>query len=70
MAQRSMALHLPHVAPSGLTRQFFRALAARKQRNSLAKLDDGRLTDIGLSRAEADREAARSFWDVPNHWRS
>jgi uncharacterized protein YjiS (DUF1127 family) len=32
------------------------------QRRALAELDDYRLRDIGLTRAEAQIEAARPFW--------
>jgi uncharacterized protein YjiS (DUF1127 family) len=27
------------------------------------------LRDLGLDRETALREARRSFWDVPHHWR-
>jgi uncharacterized protein YjiS (DUF1127 family) len=33
------------------------------QRISLGELDDHQLRDIGLTRREAEREAARPFWD-------
>ncbi|RVU39772.1 DUF1127 domain-containing protein [Hwanghaeella grinnelliae] len=32
-------------------------------RIALAQLPDERLADIGLTRAERDREVARPFWD-------
>jgi uncharacterized protein YjiS (DUF1127 family) len=32
------------------------------QRRALAELDDDRLRDIGLTRAEAQAEAAMPFW--------
>jgi uncharacterized protein YjiS (DUF1127 family) len=35
-----------------------------RQRRRLLALDDRMLKDIGLSRADAVREAARPFWDV------
>lgn len=41
----------------------------RRQRRQLAMLDDRLLDDIGLSRSEAQKEAERSIWDVPRHWR-
>ena len=41
----------------------------RRQRRQLARLDDRALKDIGLSRAEAEAEARRSFWSAPDHWR-
>ncbi|WP_300548131.1 DUF1127 domain-containing protein [Roseovarius sp.] len=40
-------------------------LAVRHQRRALRNLDDTALADIGLSRAQADAEAARPFWDLP-----
>ncbi|WP_425041085.1 DUF1127 domain-containing protein [Primorskyibacter sp. S187A] len=36
-----------------------------RQRQSLAKLDDAALRDIGLTRHEADEESKRPFWDLP-----
>jgi uncharacterized protein YjiS (DUF1127 family) len=38
------------------------ALAHRRQRRALAKLDDRLLDDTGISRSEADREAGRQPW--------
>ncbi|KHL67845.1 hypothetical protein SF06_33700 [Pseudomonas flexibilis] len=35
------------------------------QRHQLASLSDAMLKDIGLSRADAEREASRPFWDDP-----
>lgn len=37
----------------------------RRERQMLATLDDRMLKDIGLTRAEANLEAARPGWDVP-----
>lgn len=34
----------------------------RWQRHALRYLDDGMLKDIGISRADAEREAAKPFW--------
>lgn len=44
------------------------AVAASRQRQGLARLDDRTLADIGLSRAEATAEAARPAWDIPTNW--
>ena len=44
-------------------------LAAWRSRQVLARLDDRALTDIGLSRKEAQTEAAKPIWDVPDTWR-
>lgn len=67
-----------HVAPAPLRRfPGLRAIltelaarrALRRQRQHLARLDDCRLRDIGLSPEEARREAGRPFWDAPAYWR-
>jgi uncharacterized protein YjiS (DUF1127 family) len=36
-----------------------------RQRRALRALDDRMLRDIGLSRADVEREATRPFWDLP-----
>ena len=36
---------------------------------ALAALDDSALSDIGISRAAAQNEAQRPFWDAPDNWR-
>ena len=45
-----------------------RALVVHRTRRALATLDHDRLRDIGLTRAQADAEAARPLWDVPSYW--
>jgi uncharacterized protein YjiS (DUF1127 family) len=57
---------------SGLSDRFRRFVAflqrageAARQRRALLRLDDSMLKDIGISRADAYREATRSWWDVP-----
>lgn len=42
----------------------------RRQRLRLGELDERMLADLGLTREEAEREAARAVWDVPRHWRA
>lgn len=51
-------LMLPRVPP---LRLMLRAIATRRQ---LAAMDDRMLQDIGISRADALREADRLPWDV------
>ena len=34
----------------------------RRQRHALMRLDDRLLRDIGLSRADVEREASKPFW--------
>ncbi|MHA6347151.1 DUF1127 domain-containing protein [Roseivivax sp. CAU 1761] len=49
--------------------QLRRWRALQRSRAALADLDDARLGDLGIDRRAAQREAARPFWDVPDHWR-
>ncbi len=44
-------------------------VALRRQRSQLSRLDTAALDDLGLSRRDADNEARRPFWDVPDSWR-
>lgn len=44
---------------SAILRLWYRRATIRPQ---LAQLDDRKLNDIGLTRAEADYEAAKPFW--------
>lgn len=39
-------------------------LARRRERLDLAQLDDHLLKDIGLSRADVERETAKPFWQA------
>ena len=39
-----------------------------RQRRALLALDDRLLSDIGISRADAEGEAARRYWDLPRHY--
>lgn len=44
---------------------FLSALDVARQRRRLLALDERMLKDIGLSRSDAEREARRGFWDIP-----
>ncbi|WP_164658056.1 DUF1127 domain-containing protein [Tropicibacter sp. Alg240-R139] len=44
-------------------------VAVHRQRKALARMDDAALEDIGVSRAQANREASRPIWDAPETWR-
>lgn len=46
-----------------IVRQLQRWRDLYRQRRQLAALSDFMLKDIGLSRADAEREASRPFWD-------
>jgi uncharacterized protein YjiS (DUF1127 family) len=69
--------HAPSLSrPSARRETFFRrafhhltqALALRRHRSALGKLDPHILRDIGLTQAQAEAEASRPLWDVPEHW--
>jgi uncharacterized protein YjiS (DUF1127 family) len=57
----------PVAAPAvhGLVGRIAAALSVRRERRALMALDDRMLADVGLSRADAYREAHRPFLDVP-----
>ena len=38
------------------------------QVHALRALDEHQLDDIGITKAEADAEARRPFWDAPVSW--
>lgn len=44
------------------------AWETRRERLALTQLDASRLNDIGLTKADVQREANRPIWDVPAHW--
>ncbi len=51
------------------TRRSLRSLLdLHRSRRALAQLDDAALNDLGLTRAQANAEAARPFWDMPAAW--
>jgi uncharacterized protein YjiS (DUF1127 family) len=68
-----MALTLTRKAqPVALPRLLFRSLRHRldvwRTRRALARLDAHLLSDIGLTREDALREAQMTVWDVPATW--
>ena len=52
-----------------LVRRFADARALRRQRTRLVDLEPRMLRDIGVTEDDALREARRTLWDVPEHWR-
>ncbi|GGG64002.1 hypothetical protein GCM10011415_08110 [Salipiger pallidus] len=52
----------------GLLAALIEAHALWQQRRRLPQLDDHLLRDMGITRAEAEAEAARKPWDAPRHW--
>ncbi|MFD1342402.1 DUF1127 domain-containing protein [Litorisediminicola beolgyonensis] len=65
----SLARPRQTVVRPGLFHRLSAFSALARQRRALARLDDARLADIGLTRHEALTEAARPAWDAPDHWR-
>ncbi|SPF78363.1 hypothetical protein PRI8871_00962 [Pseudoprimorskyibacter insulae] len=61
------AMHAPR--SGNAVSRFARLFTVHQQRRQLADLDDAALADIGLTRAQANEEAARGFWDAPMGWR-
>ena len=53
----------------GIVERLSLAHAAWRQRRALDRLDEAALNDIGISRAEAQKESRKPVWDVPAHWR-
>lgn len=60
---------MPVTAPSffsGLTmKNVWTAFEVARERRALREMSEDALKDIGLSRFDVEREAARSFWDLP-----
>ena len=56
------------IGGGGLVFGLFNLLArlneSRRQRRALQTLDDNMLRDIGLSRADVEREATKPFWMI------
>ncbi len=61
-------LRLAVTALARLPVRVLSAAALARSRRSLARLDDHLLRDIGLTRAEAAKEAGHKTWDAPSHW--
>ena len=56
--------------PTGILRRIARAYALHRSRKDLSGLTDAQLADIGVSHVQAEKEAARPFWDAPDHWKA
>ncbi|MEM9060724.1 MAG: DUF1127 domain-containing protein [Pseudomonadota bacterium] len=69
MKTQAHAVGFTATAPSffaGLTvTNFWKAIMVARERRALREMPESVLKDIGLTRAEAEREAARPFWDLP-----
>jgi len=62
MASAAQSVH-PAASLLGQTARTFRAWArTSRERQELTGLDDRMLADIGIGRADVERERGRSFW--------
>ena len=68
-AHCATAHRAPRVWPLRLLHRLFAANALHRQHQALLRLDDAMLSDIGITRFEAESEANRPVWDAPTHWR-
>lgn len=65
----SLSQRIQWSASTGLLTGLLQRFATARSRRALGRLDDRLLRDIDLSRAQAESEASRGFWDAPPHWR-
>lgn len=56
--------------PVRVARYVLLALRVRAERRQLATLSDAQLADMGIARADAEREAQRPLLDIPAHRKS
>jgi len=63
-------MRLGGTRPRTLLGRAISLLAFHRTRASLAHLDDAMLSDIGVTREQALKEAKRPLWDVPPTWRA
>jgi uncharacterized protein YjiS (DUF1127 family) len=59
-----------YLSVAAIMQAFWNRSALARQRARLGQLDDHMLRDIGLTRGQAETEAARPAWDAPDHWRT
>lgn len=62
---RVQKLSLRGVSWRAVWRQIARWRLLVRERTNLAGMSDDMLKDLGLSRADVEREAVRHFWDDP-----
>ena len=64
----SSLLRFTPAAHKSLMTRVSQMAALYRQRRALAALDADQLDDLGLTRTQAETEAARPIWDIPNSW--
>ncbi|CRL09204.1 DUF1127 domain-containing protein [Phaeobacter italicus] len=57
----------PRAQHSSILGALINRISLWRERQTLAKLDDAALLDLGISARAAAEEARRSFWDVPTN---
>ncbi|WP_170331735.1 DUF1127 domain-containing protein [Ruegeria arenilitoris] len=67
MTQIAIDRHCPPRRRFGLS-MLLDSLSLHRQRRTLARLDARALEDIGITREQAEAEAARPIWDAPEFW--
>jgi uncharacterized protein YjiS (DUF1127 family) len=65
----SIKLSRPAPASQSLLARLLGWREEARQKARLRLLDDRLLSDIGVTRAQAEAEADRPAWDSPSHWR-
>jgi uncharacterized protein YjiS (DUF1127 family) len=68
IAHTSRLFHATLHSGRTLLARFVDAHAGWRQRQHLATLDDDRLRDLGLTRHQANVEAAKPLWNAPDQW--
>jgi uncharacterized protein YjiS (DUF1127 family) len=65
---RALSLAMPRVSlhPRKILALWF---GVSRTRVDLKSLDPQMLEDIGVTQAQAHKEAQRPFWDAPTNWR-
>ncbi|MCW1956018.1 MAG: DUF1127 domain-containing protein [Roseobacter sp.] len=59
----------PSAASKGPLRRLVEMWDLAQSRRALAQLTAAQRRDVGLTRAQAETEAKRPVWDVPQNWR-
>jgi len=62
-------LTLPFLRHRPARLSFWTSLSLMRSRRAVQHLSDSQLRDVGLTRAEAQTEGARPFWDAPASWK-
>ena len=64
----NLSLGAVSARPFGILKDVTNMVQLHKERRLLALLDADALTDIGLTKRDAQVEASRPVWDAPDYW--